>query len=227
MNCHPMALGFESLHQKTNKDITVSSISTLCDISISLSDHAACLPSYLPLELLPLYELTNGLIAFESSLLVLPTFNLDGIPSLSEWNQQDGWRINYDLSNDLVFFGMNVYAEQFGIGRNGVVRLNPETGELSDIGNSLEDWAHIILRDFNFETGYEAAHDWQLNNSPLETGFRLMPKRPFVLGGAFEASNLVKWPLSNCMQQYASLYKQIANIEDGKVVTIKNWLVTN
>src|SRR5207244_2392703 len=106
---------------------------------------------------------------------------------LLEWNAEDLWKGEYveDLSS-VLFFAEDVFGGQFRIRAERVCTFDPETGQIEVMSSSLGAWAHELLADYEFQTGYPLAHAWQVKNSPLPTGVRLLPKLPFVCGGKYE-----------------------------------------
>ena len=176
--------------------------------------------------LLPMYLRKNGMIAFEGSLLILPSVSACGVPSLLGWNSSGGWRHNYDISDDITFFSMDAFAGQFGVSSDGIVRFDPETGGITRHSSDLDEWASMVLGDYNYETGYLAAHDWQLRNAPLDPGYRLLPKVPFILGGEYSCENLTSWPMEDAMSQYSALHDQVKSVPDGERLTVRGWLST-
>lgn len=176
-------------------------------------------------ELAQVLGVKNGFVAFESALLVLPSRRADGVPGLAEWNDPKGWLRHYDrLKSAAVFFAQDAFAGQFGITEANVIRLNPETGETTPVADSLEDWAGRILDEYNMETGWSVAREWQRAHGPLVPGHRLLPKRPFVLGGDFVPENLVAMSATDAMEKYGSLYRQVRDIPDGRTATITGWI---
>ena len=175
-------------------------------------------------ELSSLLERKNGFFAFESSLLVLPASSHGGVAGLGQWNDSSGWVGLYDrIGRPALFFAQDAFAGQFGITDIGVISLNPETGETTLYGVSLEDWAQAVLEHYDYEVGWSAARDWQLEHGLLRPGHRLLPKVPFVLGGGYEAENLVAVESFEAMRRLGSLYHQIRDVSDGKIVTVKGW----
>ncbi|MCG6155967.1 hypothetical protein [Rubinisphaera margarita] len=175
-------------------------------------------------SLAPIYDSHNGAFVFESSLLILPTVGTFELPGLVEWNAPDGWRQSYPVPDDLAFFAMDVFGVQFGVCDRGVFRLEPESGELTAHAGDLEEWASKILDDYEVETGFPIAHEWQELHGSLPVGVRLLPQQPFILGGEYAVENLVPWPMSGMMEQFINLYKQIAELPDGQTVQITGWL---
>lgn len=176
-------------------------------------------------ELEQLLSKKNGFYALESALHVLPGSTVTGQPHLAEWNSPNGWRKLYTPATEgLLFFAQDAFASQFALSKSGVVRFNPESGEVEPVAPSLEDWAHKVLEDFPFETGWTVAKEWQEEHGLLPAGHRLLPKRPFSLGGDYVASNLVAVPADRAMQMLGRLYSQLRSIPDGSPATVRGWL---
>lgn len=206
-------------------------IDDLVRISSSLSDqwrHPLHWPNFDGLigfdDLTSLLAKRNGLLAFEGALLLLPVQGVNGVPSLAEWNSLDGWRKEYGIPSGCLFFGMDVFACQFGLTSDGIIRFDPETGYVVKHSDSLESWAAKILDDYDYETGWSVARDWQLKNGPLPIDGRLLGKKPFVLGGEYTAENVACVPLCDAIQKLSGLYTQLKNVPDGAHVTLRGWL---
>lgn len=195
-----------------------------------LSDASPEIPPWndapaLRAELERLLSEKNGFYAFESALHVLPGSAVAVQPHLARWNSPRGWREIYGPETDgLLFFAQDAFASQFALSRRGVVRFNPESGEVEALAPSLEGWAHRVLEDFPFETGWTVAKEWQQEHGPLPAGQRLLPRRPFSLGGDYLASNMVAVPADRAMQMLGRLHAQIRSIPDGSPATVRGWL---
>ena len=176
-------------------------------------------------ELWSLLKAKNGFFAFESALLLLPSASAGGVPGLREWNDLSGWLRAYDrIDEPPLFFAQDAFAGQFGLIGGSVIRLDPETGATTSYGTALDAWADAILKNFDYETGWSAARDWQLKHGPLRAGDRLLPKQPFILGGAYSSENLTAVNARVAMPMLASLYRQIRDAPDGTTVTVKDWV---
>ncbi len=200
-------------------------------ISIA-SDALAAPPSAMPdllcqyrlgLELFRMLAKKNGFYAFETALHVLPVTSDPG-SGLAGWNSQALWRGGYlDLAEGLFFFAEDIFQDQFcfSLKQDGVLRFNAETGQATLMAGSLEEWAGIILSDYEVETGWPLAHEWQAKNGPLPFGKRLMPKIPFFLGGEYKIDNL--WagnPLAG-MRFKADLAIQTRDLPEGSKVRLR------
>lgn len=163
----------------------------------------------------------NGFLAFESALHVFPLGGVRGDDDLESWNAATGWRTSYNgLAADCLFFGEDVFGNQFAIKGGQVVSFDAETAEASVISDSLEGWAAAVLNDYESMTGYPIAHAWQLSNGGLPRGFRLVPKTPFVLGGEYTTKNLRAIVATRGMRWRGELAKKIRDVPDGGAVSI-------
>lgn len=157
------------------------------------SDQIAMCPELLR----PLFRKRNGFVAFEQALLVLPSGT--GAGALESWNDPFGWISSYGgLADGLTFFAMDVFGGQFAVS-DGIVRFDPETAEREPFAPDIESWARAVLDKYEVLTGHALAHEWQMINGPIPSGWRLVPRQPFVLGGDFEVANLASMPASEAM----------------------------
>lgn len=172
-----------------------------------------------------LYELLarrNGFYAFESALHVFPHGCARGVLDLATWNADETWRTEYgELGRDSLFFAEDAFGFQFCLRPEGVCAFDAETGDVSPMAASIEEWASLLLVDFRVRLAHPLAHEWQLANGPLPPGRRLAPKTPFVLGGAFEVGNLYVADQVELMRFRGRLSRQIHDLPDGAQVTIK------
>jgi len=117
-------------------------------------------------ELLRLLGRKNGFYTFESALHVFPltSESVNGL-SLAEWNSETLWRNDYGgLTLGLLFFAEDILQNQFCLSSSGVIRFEAETGGTRLMADSLENWAEIILRNYDDETGWKFASRWQAAN---------------------------------------------------------------
>jgi hypothetical protein len=174
----------------------------------------------LPAELAELLRSANGFFAFESALHVLPSApSPAGTMTLQLWNDHDLWRSAYGFRADgLTFFAQDVFGWQFALNEDGVVTFDPEIGEVVPLADTLEGWADQVLKGYDLLTGYQLAHAWQVRNGPLPANARLLPKRPFVLGGAYTVDNLYAVDAVEGMRLRGHLAREIKDLPDGSSV---------
>jgi hypothetical protein len=163
-----------------------------------------------------LLRYANGFYAFESALHVFPLSAYLGNQGIDSWNAPDLWKDHYcGMADEVVFFAEDSFGGQFGMKGEAVYTLDPETGDSSLFAGSIGEWAQKILENYEFHTGYPLAHEWQLANGPLAMGERLIPKRPFVLGGQYDLANLASLDAVKGMRFRGDLAVQIRDLPDG------------
>jgi hypothetical protein len=163
------------------------------------------------------------MVAFESALHLFPLNRGFGKAiSLESWNERDLWRGRYGgMADGLLFFAQDTFGGQFAMSAAGIVSFDPETGAVTLIGKDLEDWAAQILADYEQLTGFPLAHAWQVRHGRLAVTDRLLPKRPFVLGGEYTIENLYVLDAVQGMRLRSELARQIATLPDGAEVNFK------
>jgi hypothetical protein len=178
-------------------------------------------------ELLRMLRARNGFAVFESALIAFPTIPVADVPSIFDWNAADGWRSNYldVLPICYMCFAHDLFGLQFAISSEDVIRFNPETGEVRRYANSLVGWADRLLDNFEEDTAWPLAHEWQTLHRGLRPDERLLPKQPFVLGGDYVVENLSVVGCRSAMAYWARLYKATRNVPDGGRISLSGWLV--
>lgn len=172
-------------------------------------------------ELAAFLSKRNGFYAFEGALHIFPTAGDTVEKSIEFWNKEDTWKDAYsDFAKDCLFFGEDAFGVQFCIKNNHIYTFDPETGELTFIAETLDEWAKLVVENYNELTGYSLAHDWQRINGGLPPGKRLVPVTPFVLGGEFAVVNLIALDAVESMKYRADVAKQLTDLPDGAQVTI-------
>jgi len=167
-------------------------------------------------ELAELLAQWNGFYAFESALHVFGSGSGVEGGSIGQWNSPERWKTAYEgLADDFVFFAEDTFGSQFGIHGEQIWTFDPETAQARVIASSVEDWADQLLSNYEVLTGYPVIHAWQRAHGALPPGHRLVPKRPFVLGGEFDAANVYSLDAVEGMLVRAELALQIKNMPDG------------
>ena len=167
-------------------------------------------------ELAALLTRRNGVFAFMSALQIFPADTQPGSIGLADWNEPGLWKAAYEgLAENLLCFAQDVFGNQFAIAGSKVVLFKVETGEIDDFATSLEDWASKLLDDYDYLSGYTFAKQWQEKNGPLGVGSRLCPIKPFIIGGAYELSNLRFVDAVKLMNEMGDLARQIHGQPDG------------
>lgn len=163
----------------------------------------------------------NGFVAFESSLHVLPLGLAVMSSNLSDWNSPNTWRDSYrGLADVGLYFAEDIFGNQFCARDDGIFAFDAETAETKGIASGLDQWAELILDDYAYWSGFPISHEWQLQNGALAPGSRLVPRRPFVLGGEYSAENLRAIAAARGMRWRGNLANQIHGLADGAQIKL-------
>ncbi|MEN3755070.1 hypothetical protein A9B99_22735 [Mangrovibacter phragmitis] len=182
----------------------------------SVVDCQSLFNSSISKELDSLLKQRNGFYGFESSLHVFPYDTTDSEIGLKDWNKKELWINSYeDLATDALFFAEDVFGGQFCLRHDGVYSFEPETAEFNKMALTINDWCERLLSDYNVITGYALAHSWQISNGKLPSGYRLIPRIPFVAGGEYELDNLYMCKSNEALIARANIALQIRDIPDG------------
>ena len=166
--------------------------------------------------------LKNGFFAFESALCVFPAGASRLAHDLTAWNEPALWKKDYPLfPQNCLCFGEDIFGIQFCFMDGVIFKFDPETGGFERICATIEDWARLILDDFDYMTGHSLAHDWQMAHGPLAPKHRLVPLTPFVCGGEFSIANLAATEAARGMRARADLARQIHDLPDGTRIRFK------
>ena len=135
----------------------------------------------------------NGFVAFYGALQVYPIGqSAQGLHDIQWWNQPELWRDHYEeLIQAEVFFAEDLFGGQFALKDGTVCSFDPETAEFEAMGANIEEWAQILLTDWNYFTGASLAKEWQEQHGALSFDQRLLPRIPFNLEGEFHIDNLI------------------------------------
>lgn len=164
----------------------------------------------------------NGLYALESALHVFPAGQQEGVMDLETWNDPNLWISRYDdMARGMVFFAEAICSDQFAIKGEEIVRFEAETGLTATVAANFEEWANLILQDYEWETGWPLAHEWQEAHGALPCGLRLIAKTPFVTGGKYDAANLDVMDAVEAMRFHGDFATQIRDLPDGTKIRIE------
>lgn len=178
-------------------------------------------PSFDTTLLEKMLRMKNGFYAFRAALHVFPIGNASLPQELLRWNSEPWKKAYLDDKGAFLCFAENAFGEPFCLSSEGIFRLDPETGEREMIGTDLETWAKAMIEDPDYQLASGLALQWQKANGALPPGRRLAPKKPFVLGGAFDVENLYSADPIEAMDFRADLYGQIKDLPDGASIQIE------
>jgi hypothetical protein len=164
----------------------------------------------------------NGFFCFESALRFFPSVTVEASWGLAEWNSPDLWKVDYrGLADNIFCFAEDVFGQQFVVREGKIGTFEVETGDFTIVALSLEEWASMMLLDYNQMTGFSLAHEWQVRHGPLHPRHRLLAKTPFVLGGEFSLANLAALDSLQLMKTLGNLAHQIHALPDGSRIEFK------
>jgi len=186
-----------------------------------ISDLEAVQPPLLE-ELLYLLNHKNGFYAFESALHVFPITEPDDPFGLERWNAAELWKNSFEgLAEGYLCFAQDIFGVQFCIRDGGVYSFDPEIAETVFLASSLDEWAAMIMADYDFLCGYPIARLWQEQHGALPLNCRLVPKTPFFGGGEFAVENLKMVACDEGMRLRGPVASQLKNIPDGAAVQFR------
>jgi hypothetical protein len=172
-------------------------------------------------ELESFYREYNGGYYWNRALLIRPKARMPHLASIAEWNEPGLWRNLYDdACGGAVFFAEDAFGLQFGIQANSIVQFDPETASISAMAPSLDEWISSLVKDAAYLTGAPVLAAWEKVNTPIAVGYRLIPKQPFMLGGEFNAQNMIAKPDLEGMMIRAQLWSEIRNLPDGQRIIL-------
>lgn len=187
-----------------------------------LDAATSSLAGHRSLELAGLLKKKNGFYAFESALHVFPADSEFQGTHLQRWNTSNLWRNCYGiLAEGCLFFAEDIFGGQFCIYQDEIYLFDPETGLKKWLAQNLENWADVLLGDYEFLTGFPLAHEWQLKHGPIRPGYRLVPKKLFTFGGDFELENLALEESLVAMRRRGDIATQIERLPDGTAIELR------
>lgn len=141
-------------------------------------------------------------------------------PELRQWNDPATWKYTYaGRADGLLCFGQDLFGVQFAItADHQVVAFDPETADTTVIGASLNAWARWLLDDPVVRAGSSMATLWQGTHGPLDHTERLLPRQPFVLGGAYDLDNLSVEEAAKAMRIRGPVAQQLHDAPNGSRV---------
>jgi hypothetical protein len=171
-------------------------------------------------ELGELLSRINGFFLFNAGVQVFRAGEKGLGPELVDWNTDTTWKNTYDgLADDLFCFGQDLFGVQFAIQDNAqVVTFNPETGDITELGTGLDDWAAWLLEDPDVHGAAGFAQAYQNENGALEPDQRLIPLQFFIGGGSYDFENLVARDAAAAMRIRGPIAQQVHGLPEGAVV---------
>ncbi len=108
------------------------------------------------------------------------------------------------------------------ISGDGVVKIDPETAEVTNRFASKRECAEFIESDARIETGWPLWLEWANLHGVTEWPMRLVPITPFVLGGMFAVQNMEAVTWENAFERYDALSLKLHGLPDGEKIPFKS-----
>lgn len=165
---------------------------------------------------------TNGFAVFNYGVQVFRAGDDGYGPDVVTWNDHATWKDTYQgLADGLFCFGQDLFGVQFAVEDNRrVTAFDPETGERTTIGETLDDWAEWLLAEPDERGAHAFATAWQDRHGALDHDQRLLPRQLFVLGGTYDDDNLLVRDAVTCMRTRGPIARRLHDAPDHTQVTI-------
>ena len=169
-----------------------------------------------------LLSLHNGLTAFDGGLRIFGT-EPGKLPTLQEWNQQNGWRSAYKelIKKTLVFFAEDVFGNQFALDDGKVLYFDVENGRATPFGDSFLQWLSSIIEDPVDRLQLMPYKNWRGKGERLEPSEHLCPVYPFIVKADPPLHELYRVNSVEDMQYKGHFAYQIKDVPDGAQIKIK------
>lgn len=125
------------------------------------------------------------------------------------------------LPKGLSCFACDVFGNQFGFGKKGIFFLNIETAEHEMIAPDFNGFINVLESEADYFTGFPILEKWNVQGNKMEVNERLVPLRPFVIGGGYEVQNLYQMEFQKVIKYNANIARQINDLPDGQEIAIK------
>lgn len=164
----------------------------------------------------------NGLTAFDGGLRIFGTAS-GGMPTLQDWNWQEGWRLAYKelVKENLIFFAEDAFGNQFAFDDGGVVYFNAETGQTTPFASSFSEWLAIVLDDPVDTLQLMLYKTWRSKGERLQPWEHLCPTYPFVVKATPPLHELYRVSSVEDMRYKGNFAYQIKDVPDGGQIKIR------
>lgn len=126
------------------------------------------------------------------------------------------------LTENLFSFGQDIFGFQFAFVKDStqIIYFNSETGEREVMGNDFNEWLQVLDSRLDYHTGEPLMKDWIKEKGPIAPDVRLIPIKPFVIGGDYEIYNLRTLAFPEYLDYYSDIAHQISSIPDGTQIKL-------
>ncbi len=167
-----------------------------------------------------LKEVSNGGFFFDRSLHLYGFCTSPNFHSIAFINQFIHHEFGV-LTKGNIFFGQDIFGNQFSFTQQGITLFNIETSESDFLAANFSEWLKVLEKDLDYLTGYTFLKKWEIENKVLEYNQRLCAKKPFVIGGVYESANLYAQYFPTYISSNANIARQVKEIPDGSEIRLK------
>jgi len=166
-------------------------------------------------------EFCNGGFFFGKALVIYPNILEHIYPGAiivnSKLNEEFG-----ELFCGYWSFGQDIFGNQFCFKKTTkeVILFNVEDASETIMAKDFQEWLFIVGDDYDYFAGYSYYNEW-IQKHYLSTNQRLVPYKPFIIGGDYVISNFVASDFPRYIEYYAALAKHLHTIPDGTPVKIR------
>jgi hypothetical protein len=166
-------------------------------------------------------ECCNGGFFFGKALLIYPNILENQYPSASLLNSKLYQEFG-ELFCNYWSFGQDIFGNQFCFKNTTreIILFNIEDASEVIMARDFKEWLIIVEDDFDYLTGYSYYKEW-IKKQGLNEIQRLVPYKPFIVGGDYNVSNFVASDYPRYLEYNAQLAKHLHDIPDGTAVRIR------
>ncbi|MDX2173675.1 MAG: hypothetical protein SFY56_11190 [Bacteroidota bacterium] len=128
---------------------------------------------------------------------------------------------NFAINENVKCFASDLFGNQFCWNGYEIIFFNNETCEMEPLAKNFREWVNVILEDINYFTGNSILNLWEEIMLPLEFSEKLVPIKPFVLGGEYHPNNLRPLNFIESIKYNSEIAKQIFDLPDGTEIKIE------
>lgn len=163
----------------------------------------------------------NGATAYDGAFILLPSGDASVTVSMEEFNAGD-WKVAYPPRvQQTWFFALDAIGMPFGIMDEEIVKLDPETGELTPIAGKIGEFLGAVEANPDQTIRLDVFEAWAKAGRSLPARSRLAPKTPVMMGGGEGPEDLYEADIMERADFNAHLYAQTKDLPDGYKVTFK------
>lgn len=145
------------------------------------------------------------------------------MPTIEEFNANK-WKASYPSAvRDTVFFALDTFGFPFGISGDVIVQLDPETGVLSRMADTIGHLCDRVRTEPDEIVGLNAFDTWIDAGRTLAINQRIAPKIPFLFkeGGNSLLDDFYEADILERAAFNAFIYEQTKDLPDGALIELQ------